>query len=186
MTPAMVAANRVRSLKHGRRAVTLTHKEIREGIRAKLAKARSAAVAEAFEHMARASVDGDYTGQELMALQAMAEKHGIRGQVVDKLVEEGVLLREEILGGDGVVLGTRVIANPVLAHLHKLDEGLGYTAKDLLLSRHARGETVANVAVAAALSRDAMLRSADKSRMPPPPPRLPKAIETTAPEGGSE
>jgi hypothetical protein len=167
MTPARVAANRVRRWIHGRYARSVTHREV---ARAKLEQEipGAASVLEAYH---AALEQGDFSGVEMISSLALAESELVRRQAVDDILERGVAFDEPVLNGKGEEIGTRLRAHPLLDRLRHLDERLGHTADQLRLTPKSRGgKTVNAAALAFRLERDAQLRALDQDRRQLPPP----------------
>jgi hypothetical protein len=168
MTPARVAANRVRAWKHGRFAQTVTKQEVAYTHLDQALPGMGAA----FVHQAyrNAELEGDFSDVETIAAQAMAENEVIRRQAVDDVLKRGVALDEPVLNGKGEAIGTRLRAHPLLDPLRRLDERLGHTADQLQLTPKSRGGKRVNAALAFRLERDAQLRALDRDRRELPPP----------------
>jgi hypothetical protein len=167
MTPARVAANRVRRWIHGRYARSVTHREV---ARANLERETpgAASVLEAYH---AALEEGDFSGVEAISALALAESELVRRNAVDDVFERGVAFDEPVINGRGEEIGTRLRAHPLLDQLRHLDEQLGHTADRLQLTPKSRGEGRVNTALAFRLERDAQLRALDQDRreLPPPP-----------------
>lgn len=170
-SPAVIAANRIRAWKHGQRAQTVTQLEV---LRGRLEKAAKGAP-EIVERYMAALVDGDMSAIDPIVGMGIAEAELMRRQAVDEVRERGVLVREDLVGADGTIIGSRLKQNPAAEVVIELNKQLGMTAQDQLLTRKARGEGAVDAALAMRLARDSQLRAMPKDRMPPPPP-----IETTA------
>jgi hypothetical protein len=171
-TPARTAANRVRALTHGRRAQVVT---VTDAYRVRYEESHPDAVS-VLHSFKRGILDGDTSGVADLSVLAMTQTELLRRECVDAIAKDGVIVEDAIFGvdehGKTVMIGHRKTDNPALRHVHKFSETLGFTAEHLLLSKKARGEQATNALAAAALARDAMLRSADKSRIPLSPAAL--------------
>jgi hypothetical protein len=169
MTPARIAANRVRAWKHGGRARMVTWRAV---LRAKFDKILpgGAAIVDAY----RAEADGEFGALDLLHTQAMAESELLRRQMVGEVRKRGVLVEEALIDKEGNLVGTRVKANPALEPLRHFNEQLGHTADQLQITPKSRGQGDRAAAQAAAFraERDAQLRQLDRPnrrRLPPPP-----------------
>jgi hypothetical protein len=163
-TQARRQANRTRGWKHGQRALAVSLVDVRAAQIEKVQKGASAVV-QAYK---RAIVDGDLEKHAELAVMAMSETELLRRDTVDKINEKGVMVEDDLVSSDGRVIGARFKANPLLEHVHRFNETLGFTAADLLLTPKHRGDLAVNAALAAAQLRDAKLRSLPKDRVPPP------------------
>ncbi len=161
-------ANRVKNWKHGRRAQVVSVVEARLS---RLTKVHEDAP-RIFADIVDAMEGNGFDGVNLMGAQAITETEILRRQAVDKVNDDGVTVTDQLLSKDGEVIGERLRAHPLLEHVHRFNETLGFTAADMQLSRKSRGEGEKDAAMTAMLKRDAMLRSADKSDFPLPPSKL--------------
>lgn len=170
-TRAMLAASRTNAWKHGRFARAVTPEE------AALARVRkrSPEATAVYEAVVEAQA-GNMAAMNPMFANAIAESELMRRQAVDEVQARGVLVREDLVNADGQVIGSRVKQNPAAEVALELNKQLGATVQDQLLSRKSRGEGAVDMALAARLARDLMLRQVDKSRMPPPAPIETKAL----------
>lgn len=114
-------------------------------------------------------MDGKYGATAAMAARALARMALTLGYAYDVIDEKGVLIEQPMQDRSGTV-HYAVKDNPLLFHLPKMHEVLGFTAKDQAISKASRGETVKNEQMAALLAaRRIALAKADKSRIPLPP-----------------
>lgn len=169
-SPAVIAANRVRAWKHGGRAQTVTQVEV---FRARFEKAYKGGP-EIAERFIDALANGNVAALDPIVASGMTESEMMRRAAVDEVRDRGVLIREDLIGADGTIIGSRLKQNPAAEIALKLADQLGMTSRDQLLTRKSRGKGAVDAALASRLARDTLLRAADKSRMPPPAP-----IETT-------
>jgi len=167
LSPAGIKQRRMAGITHGQRAEVVTDADI---VRYKLEKIDPEAP-EIIERFTRA-VGGDLSALDSLLAGGMASKEIIRRKMVDEVTARGVVIEESLFNAEGVMVGKRIRANPVLDPLKHADEQLGYTAEAARLTRKSRGEGARDDAIARALQRDARLRAADKTRLPPVDPEL--------------
>ena len=167
MTPARIQRNRVIAFKHGLYAKSVTPDEV---LRYRLARAdpELPGILDAYLEAQK----GNLSPLDLEIAKGFAEKRLVRNQVVMRILREGVEIEEPILNSQGRRVGNHIRANPLFDALKSLDEQLGITVEQARLSRRSRGQGERDDAVSAALLRDARLRAADKSRLPPPDPEI--------------
>lgn len=155
-----------RSRRRGKRAeIARTSQQGMEVLRKakpKLAKQVLTEVIEALKNDDRAA---------LTALQAAgyAQLELVRRMCVKEIRKRGVVVQSAI-GVDGE--GNAIYAmkeNPALAHLAKFSDLMGITARDMLISKKAKGEAAKEDELAEFIRiRNERARSADPARIPPP------------------
>lgn len=160
-----IAANRRNPLKHGRDTKALTPVEVKDALLRKIHRDAPEMIAGVFEIAARG---GEIDAFSRQAAKGLFETELLRRQAVDAIVEDGVVVEDHAYDKDGNVAGIRKKAHPLLEHVGKMSEQLGYTAEAQQMTRKSRGEGEKDAAVTALLNRRALLRSADKGRMLPP------------------
>lgn len=161
------AACRANPWRHGLRAVSVTRREVtRYDLERKIPGA-----ADVFDAYKSAVENGDVSELDPISVRALVESEVLRRRLVDEVGSRGVVVEEDLFGADGRVVGSRLKAHPALEPIGRLSEQLGHTAADTMLTRKSRGEGARDLAIVARLARDVVLRAADKSKMPLPPPR---------------
>lgn len=175
LSPAQIAANRVRSWKHGRKAKTVTPYEGRMAqlrkIHPELPEIIAATVA---------AGAGNLEKLQQLGLQALAEMEVLRRMSVARIYEDGVVVEDHTITREGEVVGTRKKAHPLLETTQKFHDTLGFTAEQMELTAKAQGQGQKDAAMTAYLDRMAMLRSAPKGRMVAPARRaLAEPIDVT-------
>jgi len=123
----------VRALKHGLYARVVTP---REAARYRLEQLipGSPAVLDAY-------VSGDTEKTDGLAVRAMAEKVMLRLLLAGEILQHGPTASTPMIDRNGNQIGERTTVNPGLKHLRWLDEHLGFTVSDLLLSRKGQLES---------------------------------------------
>lgn len=123
MTPARIAANRVRSWRHGKRSKVVSELEGRMAqlrkIDPKLPEILEACIA---------AIAGDLDPYQKLGISALFEAEAIRQASVDEIAKRGLIIEEKVWGGDGAQLGTKLKANPLLDNTRRLYDTLGFTA----------------------------------------------------------
>lgn len=115
-----------------------------------------------------AEMAGKHDAAEGIRLRAFAHMEMARLEIVRKLEEQGVTIETTVTDKSGNA-HTVIRDNPLLYHLVKIHEVLGYTAKDMLLSKKARGESGLNDEQSEFLrARSERLRAANTDDFPPP------------------
>jgi hypothetical protein len=171
MTPARIAANRVRAWKHGKYAKVVSQ---RFGQRATTDRMFGPGAGEVIERNVAAITGDDPEATLPLHAIAMSEMELMRRQFVDEVRKRGVLVEEALVDKEGNSVGTRVKANPALEPMRHFNEQLGHTADQLQITPKSRGQGDRAAAQAAAFraERDAQLRQLDRPnrrRLPPPP-----------------
>jgi hypothetical protein len=170
MSAKFLFAQRVRSWKNGARTkkgeTPLTAGQVRL---ARLNWLQSKEAKELLELFRLAIEEGDLSALARVQVTAIAELEVLRREAVNVIHEKGMMVQDEVIDSEGRVIGTRQRANPLLSHLENINEQLGLTASQLMISKKSRGEGAVNAATAVLQARRAMLLGADKSRLPPPP-----------------
>lgn len=138
------------------------------------AKAGAAAIAEAGKkYLQRAQptflaaielykkeLSGQYGAADQVRIAAVIDLEAARRRIIRQLRLKGVLIEQTTRDKDGNVT-TTYKDNPLLFHLIRIHETLGYTAQDMLFSKKARGAAQKDTAAAALdLERRTRLRSA--------------------------
>jgi hypothetical protein len=168
-SPRARAACRANPWRHGLRAVSVTRREVtRYDLERKIPGA-----AGVFDAYTSAVSNGDVSELDPISARALTESEVLRRRLVDDVGSRGVVVEEDLFGADGRVVGSRLKAHPALEAIGRFSEQLGHTAADTMLTRKSRGEGFRDLAIAARLARDELLRAADKSLMALPPPRKP-------------
>ena len=166
LPPAFSRAARTANWRHGATAKVVTPLEGRMSRLKKLHKDAPQIFADIVESLS----GGDHGRADAMAASALVETEILRRSAVDQIRADGVAVREPIRTAEGVEIGSRLRANPLLESVRHMNEQLGVTADALQLTRKSRGEGARDTAVIAMLARDAMLRAYDKSLCPAPGP----------------
>lgn len=112
-------------------------------------------------------LSGQFGAADQVRLSAIVDLEAVRRRCIRQLREKGVLI--EVVGKDkdGNVSVT-LKDNPLLFHLIRIHETLGYTAQDMLFSKKARTGAQKDTAAAALdLERRSRLRSAKSPKLPP-------------------
>jgi len=164
-TPASAAASRVAAWKTGKYARVVTVGEV---YLKKLAE-QDPDFPGLLEGYLGAIEGGSLEHPNAVTAVALAQRERRRRQIADSIEEKGVVLHEAIVDADGKHLGYRLRANPLLEAERDLARDLGHTAEAALITRKSRGEGAKDEAMTAALRRDALLRSAPKEALAPPP-----------------
>ncbi len=172
---AVRAANAKRPLKTGAHAKTMTREQVREALVEKIAPGASEILDNVF---ADAAETGNLRGVNLAGARALFETELIRRAMVKTIAVDGVLVDDDMIDRDGNVYGHRTKANPLLEHVTKMAEQLGFTAEQMQLTKKSRGEGLKDKALTDLLEHRAKL-SALKAGMPPPRPALPEPIDVT-------
>lgn len=109
---------------------------------------------------------GEYGAADQVRLSAILNLETVRRRIIRQLRVKGVLIEQKVKDADGTV-HTSYRDNPLLFHLIRIHETLGYTAKDMLFSKKARGESMKDTAAAQLdLERRQRLRSARPLGLP--------------------
>jgi hypothetical protein len=169
---AVTRSNRTRAWKHGRYAKKVTMAE------AKVAQLRKIHpdAPEILQAVVEALQGEGFEQLTMVGAQALTEAELIRRNSVAKINEDGVTVQDQTLSADGRVVGTKTRAHPLLEHLHRLHDTLGFTADAMRASAKSRGEGARDAAMAQLLRRRAMLQGQGKDGMLPPAP----TVDTTA------
>ena len=166
-SPAQIAANRIRRWRHGGRSKVVTAYEGRMAQLRKIDPELPEIIAAVI-----AAGAGDLEKLQRLGLQALAEMEVLRRLSVEQIHRDGVVVEDQVLDRDGKVVGTRKKAHPLMENTRHFHDVLGFTAEQMQLTAKSRGQGEKDAAMTKLLARQAMLRAADKSRMPPPPKSL--------------
>jgi len=150
-----VEANRTRSWKHGLYAKKVKVTEVR---RKQIDNLLGEGAGEVIDAYHSAIIDGDMTALSPVTVRGLADTEIVRRAIFGKVAEEGVLITEPMVDADGEFIGERKKDNPLLFHLHKFNEDLGFQSSQQLLTPKSRGENKKDEALAAMLERDRELR----------------------------
>jgi hypothetical protein len=109
---------------------------------------------------------GEYGAADQVRLSAILNLETVRRRIIRQLRVHGVLIEVKVKDKEGNE-HTTMRDNPLLFHLIRIHETLGYTAKDMLFSKKARGESMKDSASAALdMERRQRLRSARPLGLP--------------------
>jgi hypothetical protein len=180
MTPASIAANRVRRWKHGESAQSVTAMEV---IEHRIEMLLGPEGAELYRKYLASITQGDLSQTDEVSVRALAELEFVRRAAIRDIQKRGVAIVEKVITSDGRTLGKRVRPHPLLMPLVEIYATLGHDAKSLLLDKRERGATVLSLELARRVRRSRMLRGAEKSNMPPPKDRETVTEEEQLAEG---
>ena len=170
MTEGRRRANAIRNWRHGLRSRSgITAKDV---LRAKLQQ-RLPGAAEIIDAYAR-SATGDLSATDALAVKAMAETALLQQLTMQDVLARGPVTEEPMVSKEGEVVGSRVKAHPGLSALRHLNEQLGFTAEQLLITRKGDAERLRQRAMQRReLERRARLVEFIRNnprRLPSPPP----------------
>jgi len=130
---AGIKQRRHAGVKHGLRAEVVTPDEI---VRYKLERLDPDGP-EIIDKYIKAQT-GDLSVLDSQVAAGLASTEILRRKTVERIAERGVDFEERILNAEGLEVGRRVKANPLLDHLKWMGEQQGYTAKQAQVSRESR------------------------------------------------
>ncbi|MEX0881213.1 MAG: hypothetical protein WEB59_07990 [Thermoanaerobaculia bacterium] len=156
-------ANRTKGWKHGLRSRVVT---VVEGRTAQLAKLHPEAPG-LMAATVQALTDGGLDEVNAIAAQAFVETEILRRKSVDRILEDGVTVRDGLIDKDGTEIGHRLKAHPLFEPVRHMQNSLGYTGAEMRLTSKSRGEGDRDDAITKRLlERRAFLQAYDKSKMP--------------------
>lgn len=163
-SPAAARAARTNAWKHGEFAKSVTEQEVAE---AKVSKLREDAP-EIIAAYTRAIEHGEMEALNPVAIAGMSQTEILRRDVFDRVLEDGVIIRETLVNSEGMEVGEKLKAHPGLQELRWMNEQAGHTVTDLQLSKKSRDDGALGQAAALMMKKTAALRAADKSFLPAP------------------
>lgn len=152
-----IAANRTRNWKHGGSAKTVT---LAEATADKLRRQVHPDAPEILRAYTDILTDGNLDARKKLAAQAFTSQEIILRRSIESITEKGELLEESMVGPDGLPMGVKYRAHPLMDTVIRLNENLGYTAEAQELTPHSQKEGAKNVAAELAARHESRLLGA--------------------------